>query len=453
MVINARKLNPRIQTLVAALHHSRNRFLRGDSVYRFLWPLLVATIFVTFALQHEADALGTAFQEILERKGKVAGLEHSFPAANLDEFRAEKGNIHWRIGSDCVRGPSQDRHLIEVTVPSESIATNESFVRESIEYWRKSYVTGCEQFTKLTGDLTIVIKTSQRVVQTAVFTEANKYEPTKQPSVARSSSDSAPGSEVLRLPDGKQSLVLLGRDEDTLVRYWRLGTKAGDKCWPTGQNRSAVIAEMPANIRIEKEETAKIEMRKAVHLAQSICGKCNYLDVWIIPATEGHRAAINLRPIAAAGAIQCKDMSFSSYQNRATEEFTRQAAQDAAAAAANQKATAAHERWTAFAAKTGVSKVASAAEVHRNPFLFENQIIGLVVSFKRMVSAEQGFFDAGERPIVVSGLPKTRFGAFAGSILLAGKVIGTTTDDALPHLSYVDAVDCTEPGCGDIVGR
>ena len=136
------------------------------------------------------------------------------------------------------------------------------------------------------------------------------------------------------------------------------------------------------------------------------------------------------------------------------------AAQQAAAAAQESVARVAraHEEQRVqhldslrnqFAKKYGVQGFVDVNQLATNPFNFEGKIVGVVVSFREMVTATTGVLGQGVSgpQILVSRIPR---GTFKGGemLVLAGRVLGKAPvktplgEVSLPHLSFVGMQLC-----------
>jgi hypothetical protein len=106
----------------------------------------------------------------------------------------------------------------------------------------------------------------------------------------------------------------------------------------------------------------------------------------------------------------------------------------------------------AFASKFGVQKFSTLGQLIANPFLFRNQIVGVNLSFVRMISEDEALFASfGVNQIVVRNVPTTRFRGNE-SIVLAVRMIGTKRMGGgvtLPFGSYIGFYECKSPDCSD----
>lgn len=108
----------------------------------------------------------------------------------------------------------------------------------------------------------------------------------------------------------------------------------------------------------------------------------------------------------------------------------------------------------AFTKRNHIVKLLTIGELKRNPFLFQNQIVGLAVFFAQMQSSDTAVFQEGVGNVItVSGVQAMRF-ASVRSVALAVRVLGTkqTTTPCggttyVLDLQFVDAMECGEDLC------
>ena len=90
----------------------------------------------------------------------------------------------------------------------------------------------------------------------------------------------------------------------------------------------------------------------------------------------------------------------------------------------------------------------------KNPYFFKGSLVGMVINFDRMLSANEAVFTRDGSKIFVSGVPKT---LFRGNelVVLAGRVMGNKgviselgSEDLLPALAYVGAHTCDSACAG-----
>lgn len=176
---------------------------------------------------------------------------------------------------------------------------------------------------------------------------------------------------------------------------------------------------------------------------------------------------------AAGGCFEQKDgyTRISRYSNNETDRARANAAAAAARqrqrdqeaariAAADAARRQTEDRWNAFANASGVKQLVPSETLVKNPFKFEKQTVAFIAKFEQMIAADQALFSVAQEPILVSGVPKTRFGESKYSVLIAGTVLGTTTakippfgEMSVPHVQYVNAYDCSAGGCSDILPK
>jgi len=107
-----------------------------------------------------------------------------------------------------------------------------------------------------------------------------------------------------------------------------------------------------------------------------------------------------------------------------------------------------------FAKKYGVQVFVNVNQLATNPFNFEGKIVGVVISFREMVTATTGVLGQGVSGprILVSQIPR---GTFKGGemLVLAGRVLGKAPvktpsgEVSLPHLSFVGMKLCEWSEC------
>ncbi len=237
----------------------------------------------------------------------------------------------------------------------------------------------------------------------------------------------------------------------------------------------AIRMTVPSTIDLADDATARALLARGAKWAEAKCHKGNWGNI-VVSIGQNPKNPSN---IAVRGRnYDDKTLTWRELYNgprearqkaEAEQRANRERAERAAAQMREQQARAAAEqaakariaeRWSTFSSKNGVTKLVTNQELFKNPFMFEKQAVAIVVTFVQMQAADQGLFKFDGDPVVVSDVPKTRFGSHAGAILLAGDVLGTTKvqipglgEVAVPHLSYIGAEDCGESGCGDIVPK
>ena len=105
-------------------------------------------------------------------------------------------------------------------------------------------------------------------------------------------------------------------------------------------------------------------------------------------------------------------------------------------------------------ADLGIETWVEPAQLMKNPYFFKGSLVGMVINFDRMLSANEAVFTRDGSKIFVSGVPKT---LFRGNepVVLAGRVMGNKgvisksgSEDLLPALSYVGAHTCDSACAG-----
>jgi hypothetical protein len=106
----------------------------------------------------------------------------------------------------------------------------------------------------------------------------------------------------------------------------------------------------------------------------------------------------------------------------------------------------------------GVQRFTNEQQLHTNPFMFKDQVIGVHTAFGRMISANEAIFmfdGIGATALIVTNVPSTRFSA-KSPVILAIRVIGTKAfktgagEVMLPHGEYIGVHFCSQPSCPEI---
>jgi hypothetical protein len=107
-------------------------------------------------------------------------------------------------------------------------------------------------------------------------------------------------------------------------------------------------------------------------------------------------------------------------------------------------------RRTSFMNRFHVQVWTTADKLTANPFAFGSKVIGVKLTFSRMISATQALFTEGAATVAVAGVPSTQFTG-GEEVVLALRARGTTSvaSTPLPLATYIGAYQCTQSGCGD----
>ena len=112
---------------------------------------------------------------------------------------------------------------------------------------------------------------------------------------------------------------------------------------------------------------------------------------------------------------------------------------------------------TMISTKFGITKFISDQELMANPFIFKDTTVGVYSIFSQMLSENEAVF-VWKNPIVVSGVPTTRFQGHEGVILgirVKGNkqvkipTFGGNTDMAVPFAEYVGDFKCRTDSCSE----
>lgn len=124
------------------------------------------------------------------------------------------------------------------------------------------------------------------------------------------------------------------------------------------------------------------------------------------------------------------------------------------AQAIEQKVAASREQFEQFEKKNHIVDWPKPEEFRANPFVYENYHIGIIATFRTMITPTQGIFGSDiAQMILVSDIPKGLF-VKKSEVVLVGDVIGkayTKIPEAgevpVPHLKFVDAHICKTRSC------
>ena len=115
-----------------------------------------------------------------------------------------------------------------------------------------------------------------------------------------------------------------------------------------------------------------------------------------------------------------------------------------------------------FIQKNNIAALLTVGQLQRNPFLYENKVVGLAVFFEQMVAKDRAIFQEGfGSTVTVSGVPTTRFASSRPiAVALAVKVLGTKKvatlfggEQMILDLEFVDAIECGEDHCRAMFGK
>jgi len=253
-------------------------------------------------------------------------------------------------------------------------------------------------------------------------------------------------------------LFLFDTDKETGTKFYGYSKAREERCWKWAGGFHDMIVEVPSSVSLMDDAVARRIVNKAIQIGWDTC-KAFQATITVVPS--GYKATVDGEYVSYVP-IQVKaggsNGKLTSYHNLLQEAVAQKAAANAAAAEAARKAQATEQRWKAFVSQNGISKLVSHDELFSNPFVFEKQTIAVVVGFERMIAADRGVFEMGGDPIVVSELPKTRFGRSTRTVMVAARVLGTTPlnvplvgETAVPHLAYTAAEDCQDETCSEMM--
>jgi uncharacterized protein YecT (DUF1311 family) len=105
-------------------------------------------------------------------------------------------------------------------------------------------------------------------------------------------------------------------------------------------------------------------------------------------------------------------------------------------------------------ADLGIETWVEPAQLMKNPYFFKGSLVGMVINFGHMLSADEAVFTREGSEIFVSGVPATLFRGHE-MVVLAGRVMGNKgvisesgSEDLLPALTYVGAHTCDSACAG-----
>ena len=101
-----------------------------------------------------------------------------------------------------------------------------------------------------------------------------------------------------------------------------------------------------------------------------------------------------------------------------------------------------------FAADLGIQQWIDSNQLARNPYFYQGQVVGMVLSFKRSISKNEAVFVHDDDQVFVTGVPLALLQG-TGELVLAGRVRGNKgvidpsgNEAILPALDYVGGVRC-----------
>lgn len=107
-----------------------------------------------------------------------------------------------------------------------------------------------------------------------------------------------------------------------------------------------------------------------------------------------------------------------------------------------------------FRAAHGVDAEPDPNALIANPFLFDGQVVSLILTFESMETADTGRFGTADGRILVTGIPRGRFRLPHKMALVAGEVVGkSSVTESSPRLTTVrfkGALDCVLEDCAEL---
>jgi hypothetical protein len=155
------------------------------------------------------------------------------------------------------------------------------------------------------------------------------------------------------------------------------------------------------------------------------------------------------------------DQFFRQAASQRQQEQQKKAQDQARLAAEQQKqrmAAAKQATRDDFTSRFGAKRFTNEQQLHTNPFLFKDQVIGVHTAFGRMIASDEALFmldGVGATALIVTGVPSTQF-SVKSQVMLAVRVVGTRSfktgagEVVLPHGQYVGVHFCLQQNCAEI---
>ena len=213
------------------------------------------------------------------------------------------------------------------------------------------------------------------------------------------------------------------------------------------RNSRSVKGEVPLSIDLSNKEIADQILADAIVFAEQACPVNSNHDTTAIKLFQIDKLYPEMND-AVISATTYNEHIRKPHWNHFTNNSVKYAKKKAEIVRKKRKAQEAVRLINDFYSKNKTEEHIKTSQLCTNPFVYEDKIISLYVSFYKMTSATRGLFtDSGDDIIVVSGIPKGLFQTKDKRILLVGKVLGNVKEELpyygnklIPHLKYIDSM-------------
>ena len=262
---------------------------------------------------------------------------------------------------------------------------------------------------------------------------------------------------IIGLPNNDY-FISLGTDKETGIIFWAYAINAIDRCWRWTGGGHDVYGEIPEGMSSKQflnNEFAQSLIIKGAEMFQKNC-KFGRVHVRLIPDNYKAKNKGTLYPVYVSGEIEYSDTNgkWVNYNNEVINLHKEKIASEKKKKDIESRNITSQKIFDSFVNKNDVEIWPSKEELHVNPFVYENKVVGIITTFTTMLSANQGIFDDGV--ITVSDIPKGIFRKEV-KVVLAGRVLGKESikiplvgETLVPKLKFIDVYYCNDNSCSEM---